>query len=866
MLKKQLLEKAEQENSFYPLSYGQRALFFLYLNSPESSSYNVAFTARILSKIDLDSLRKAFQKLINRHPVLRTTFLFKEGKPVQEVHVYREISIEEIDATGLSEEQLYQQVKEAYSVPFDLENGPVFRVHLFKISEENTILLINMHHILSDGWSLGIILNETGTLYQAESEGKHNSLPKLQTTYFDYVKKHDEMLSSSKGEELWSYWKEELSGSNTKLDLPYDRQRPESPTTDGSMVYISIDHELTSALRAFAKSEGVTIYNLLLTAYLVLLHKYSNQNDILIGTTTAGRNIPDTKDIAGYFVNPVVIRGNFSEETTFKSFLNQTRKTVLGALEHQDFPFSLLVEKLMPVREPGLSPVFQAEFGLYKIQPGNDILNLMSAGSKGKQVVWGNLKAEYYELRQQEGQFDLLLELQETEERISGYLKYSTDVFEQDTISKMSERYKNLLQNILKYPDRKISELNLILNEEKNLILGQWNNTEANYPSLSTIHELFEKQATAVPGNTAVVFGNKILKYSDLKKDSDLFANYLRNEYKVKRNDLICVLMDKSEYMIVTLLAILKAGGAYVPVDPDYPQERINYILGNCKSKIIISNSEHIDKIGKEFNGVVIDSEMIQQKLKDESPVEIRSINEPDDTAYIIYTSGTTGNPKGCRVTHSNVVRLMVNDKMPFEFNEKDVWIMAHSFCFDFSVWEMYGALLYGGKLIVPVKDEVRVITDFLSLIKEHKVTILNQTPLAFYNLISEERSFKDRNLDSHLRYVIFGGDKLEPAKLKDWCTAYSLNKIQLINMYGITETTVHVTFYRLKESDISSLRYRSPIGKPIPETTVYVFDKYFNLLPPGIRGEFYVGGTGVSKGYLFNDELTAQRFIKKSR
>ena len=523
----------------------------------------------------------------------------------------------------------------------------------------------------------------------------------------------------------------------------------------------------------------------------------------------------------------------------------------------------------MPVREPGITPLFQAEFGLFKFQSGDSIQNIIPAGSHGKQAKWGNLNAEYYDLRQQEGQFDLLLELSESDERISGYFKYSTDVFEHSTIKKMAARYKILLEKILLHSDTinsplpMVSELSLITDEEKNFILEEWNDTKADYPSVSVLHDLFDKQSEITPDNTVVVFGDKKLSYSELKSESGNLANVLRNEFKIKRNELVCILMDKSEYMIITLLAVLKSGGAYVPIDPDYPQERINYILDNCKSKIIISNKEHKEKISKDFQGDVIDSDDIRIKLKSVPPAAIENINEPDDTAYVIYTSGTTGDPKGCLISHRNVVRLMKNDSMQFEFNDQDVWVMSHSYCFDFSVWEMYGALLYGGKLIVPLKDEVRVISDYLTLIKEHKVTVLNQTPLAFYNLISEEKNSGEKNLDSHLRYVIFGGDKLEAYKLKDWEEIYSLDKIRLVNMYGITETTVHVTYHEIKSADLHSEISGSIIGRPIPETTVYVFDKYLNLLPPGIMGEFYVGGSGVAKGYLFRDELTKERFIR---
>lgn len=456
-----MLEKAKQQNAFYPLSYGQNALYFLYLTSPESTAYNVAVSIRILSKPDFNALRKAFQLLINKHLALRTTYAIKDGKPVQEVHGYQEVYFEEIDTLNFNEADLKIKVREVHKIPFDLERGPVFRVHLFKVSEENYILLINMHHIASDGLSIGIWLNELKLFYTSEIKGERISLQPSKATYIDYVKMQREMLSSSKGEELWNYWKKQLSGFSGNIRFPYDYPRSAVNKHKGSTVDFEITKELLNELKLFAKEEGVTLYTLLISSFLVLLHKYCNQDEIFIGSTTAGRNFIDTENIVGYFVNPIVINGKFEGNPTFKTFLKKMRETILDALKHQDFPFPLLVERLMPAREPGVTPIFQIEFGFYSIPKDDPLQQIMAAGSEGVQMEWAGLKLEHYELKQQEEQFDLMFEVAESIDKISGYLKYNVDLFKERTITGISNRFKILLKNILSHRNIRISDLNI---------------------------------------------------------------------------------------------------------------------------------------------------------------------------------------------------------------------------------------------------------------------------------------------------------------------------------------------------------------------------------------------------------------------
>ncbi|MEO6696059.1 MAG: condensation domain-containing protein, partial [Ignavibacteria bacterium] len=471
LLKKQLLEKANKDNQVYPLSYGQKALYFLYLNSPESASYNVAFTVKIVSKLNEDALRKAFQKLIDNNESLRTTYYIRDGEPVQEVHGYKEIFFEITDAQDLADEDLKNKVEAVYKVPFNLEKGPVFKVHLFRTNEDNFVMLIKMHHICSDGWSIGIMLNQLKQFYEDEISGIKTFVSESKN-YSEYIKNQKALIDSEGGMKLWSYWKNELNNEIPILDLPVDLTRPAIQKYNGSTEYFFLDKDAVDKLKKLSQAEGTTLFVSLLTAFQILIHKYSGQDEILTGTPTAGRNKAEFEKIVGYFINPVVIRGHYNDDKSFKDVLREIKQKVLGAIAHQDFPFQLIVERLLKKRDPSRSPIFQTFFGLQKVPKGKEIQELVVPGNTGARVNWRSLELESFDIAQQEGQFDLIMEFFEGDNLFTGVIKYNSDLFYHERIKRMCGHFKELLNSILDNPEYKISELQILSGDENKFLLS----------------------------------------------------------------------------------------------------------------------------------------------------------------------------------------------------------------------------------------------------------------------------------------------------------------------------------------------------------------------------------------------------------
>ena len=488
----------------YPLSHGQQALWFLYKLAPDSSSYNVAFTARILSEVDVAALRSAFQKLVDRHPILRTTFGERDGQPVQQVHPQQEVCFEEIDAGNWDEEQLKQEVITSYKRPFEIEQGSVLRVSLFKRSEKDYVLLINLHHIVCDGWSVWMLLDELRVLYPAEQEGNIANLPPLEFSYADYVNWQSEMLTSSEGEKLWDYWREELAGELPILNLPTDRPRPAVQTYNGASHKFTISKELTNQLKELTHDEGATLYMTLLAAFYVLLHRYTDQKDILVGSAVKCRNQTEFAGIFGLLANEIVLRADLAGNPTFKTFLHQVRHTVLGAIIHQDYPFPLLVERLQPNRDPSYSPIFQALFALQKPQQFTAVAELLTSSETPVRVDWGGLELEPFEMVVQEGQLDLVLEMLEGKESLVGAFKFNSDLFEADTIARMTAHFQTLIEGILANPDQHILDLPLLTAAEQQQLLLSSNRVQTDTDRgneeqiLAQLDELSDEEVNAL--------------------------------------------------------------------------------------------------------------------------------------------------------------------------------------------------------------------------------------------------------------------------------------------------------------------------------------------------------------------------------
>lgn len=593
----QLLQKAASEStSLFPLSYGQQALWFLYQLAPRSWAYNTFFTVHIRSNVDISALRRAFQTLISRHPSLRTTYTVRDGKPLQQIHEYLELHLEDIDATTWNWNELNQRVAEEAHRPFDLEQGPLLRVNLFTRSSIDHILMLAIHHIASDFWSLLVLVDELRILYPAQKASTQVSLKPLDRTYADYVRWQAKMLAGSEGEHLWVYWRQQLAGELPVLNLPTDYPRPPVQTYQGASYAFKLTEELTGQLKTLAGLEKSTLYITLLAAFQVLLYRYTSQEDILIGSPTSGRSKREFSEIVGYFVNLVVLRANLSGNPTFKTFLSQVRHTVLSAIAHQDYPFALLVERLQPNRDPSRSPIFQVSFALQKPQRVGDVVELFVPSETGFPLDLGGLSLTPFEMAQQEGQFDLTLEMVEARESLFGVFKYNIDLFDAATIARMAEHFKTLLMGIVANPSQKLSDLPVLSVDERQQLLKLWNQTQADYPLDVCIHQLFEATVTRTPDAIAVVCDDKSLTYRELNSRANQLAHYLQG-LGVKPDVLVGICVERSVSMVVGLLGILKAGGAYVPLDPAYPCKRLAFTLEDANVRVLLTQQHLVQRL-----------------------------------------------------------------------------------------------------------------------------------------------------------------------------------------------------------------------------------------------------------------------------
>jgi amino acid adenylation domain-containing protein len=839
-------------------SYHQERLWFI--DKFESGTlydagpvyHNIPLIVEITGSLDTKLLERSIRGVIDRHEALRTRIITidSDSKPVQSIDPKTDFKLPVVDLVGdcnnSSIESNINLAIEESKRPFLLEREPLIRGKLLQVKEQTFVLVITIHHIIADKHSMEILLGEMFRYYEAGISGKALELPDLSIHYADFSRWQRE-LPAKTVKSLLFYWKSKLKGKLQALQFSTDRPRAVVHTYHSARQSFVFSKTSSRKIETFGRNRGIDKFTLFLAAFKVLLHRYSGLDEVVVGTfasalnkvkTKKSRNQPGTGRVIGPIDNLLVLRNVLSGSSGFRNVLSGVARTIRDALKYQDMPFDRLVLELNPHKDMSRTALFDVLFRYEDEDSPPQTYRAPGLESLEIKVIDTNLGW---------GKYDLNILVKGGKEVFSGVMVYNADYYDPSTISRLIDHYKILLEKVVDKPDQPLLELFYLTGKEKYQLLTEWNRTAAHYPGDKTLLHIFEEQVEAGPDATAVVFQGRQLTYRELDDRANKIALYLKTNYKILPNDLVCITLDRSELMIIGLLGILKSGAAYVPIDPLYPQQRIDFILNDSKCKGVIRGGE----VKEEYTG--------RTGGKGNPGI----INNPEDTAYVIYTSGTTGYPRGCLISHRNVVRLLKNDEQPFDFNTLDVWITAHSFCFDFSVWEMYGALLNGGKLIIPGREEVRDINTFLSIIKQEKVTVLNQTPTAFFKLIEEEEKSKKKILGEHLRYVIFGGDKLEPRCLEKWINMYGLDKIRLINMYGITETTVHVTYYCLKESDIRSSYSSSPIGKPLPETTLYIFNRDLVLEPVGVVGELYVGGSGVGKGYLNNQELTCHRFIE---
>ena len=837
------------------LSHGQQALWFLDKLAPDSSAYTIASLARIVSPLDVPALQRAFQRLVDRHPSLRATFSMDEDGPVQSVLDYAEVSFEKIDASEWSETELRRRLLEESHRRFDLEHGPMLRAQLFARGENDHILLLVIHHIVADLWSLTVLTNELGVLYTAEIAGTPAHLPSNPIEYADYARQQNEMLMGQEGERLWTYWRERLSGELPALELPTDHPRPPVQTYRGASQAFKLSEELTRSLKELSVAHGATLYVTLLAAFQTLLFRYTGQQDILVGTPTSGRNQNGLAGVIGYFVNPVVLRGSPSSTTKFTSFLEQTKQTVLSALAHQDFPFPLLVERLQPERESSRSPLFQVMFRLQKAQLlDQEGFTGFALGESGGRLKVGALELESMALDQNVSQFDLTLSIVDAEDTLSGTLQYNTDLFEPATIAQMVEHLKTLLQGIVIQPQQRLSELPLLTDPERQQILFDWNQTAVSYPKNLCLHDLFEAQVARTPSATALIFDHERVSYAELDRRANQLAHHFRS-LGVGPEVFVALLLKRRTEMVVAMLAVLKAGGAYLPLEPTYPAERLLFMLQDTGARILVTEEslliladQLLSSLNTENNESatrVVCLERDRQAITrlPETPPPRTAL--PQNIAYVMFTSGSTGKPKGVVINHSSSVLLVQWAREYFTPEQLAGVLASTSISFDLSVFELFAPLSMGGMVIL-AENALQLPT----LVAASEVTLVNTVPSAMAELAH------NRWITENVTTVSLCGEVLSRELAEKLYEAQSVK--QVVNLYGPSEDTTYST-YALIEREIQST---PSIGRPLPNTQVYVLDGACQPVPAGVAGELYLGGEGLARGYWRRPALTAERFV----
>ena len=796
-----------------PLSSSQQRLWFI--DRMEGSvSYHIPFTLKLQGVVNRDALAFAFKTIIERHEVLRTVFLEEDGVPYQQIMSSDHWHLQKVSA-------------QVINAPFDLQKDYMLRATLIERSVNDYLLIIVLHHIAADGWSLSILAREWTELYLSFCQQRPHTLLPLPVQYADYALWQLRYLEGTLLVSQLAYWKSKLADTAV-LQLPTDHPRPALQSTRGQARFHTIDKSLTEGLELLSRREGATLFMTLLSVFKVLLYRYSGQDDICVGSPIANRTQQAIEPLIGFFVNTIALRSDLGGDPDFTTLLSRVKTTLLEAYVHQDAPFDKVVEHVVSDRDMSRSPLFQVMFILQNT-PEIPRLDL------------GDVQITEEMVPNDTAKFDLTVDVIREREGLNIRVEYCSDLYEGDTIDRMMDHYLMLLHGVVADPGQKIGALPMITPAEQSIATVHF----VDYPRNKCLHHFFEEQVARFPAKTALVWYEQEITYAGLDKKANQVASAIRCVLPQAKNPIISVLLDRGPDMVVTLLGILKAGGAYLPLDPDYPSARIRYMLEDSRSELLITHSQTIPLV-VDYPGKIITIDDVEAIPF--TPVDV----QPDDLAYIIYTSGSTGQPKGVMIEHRNVVRLLFNDQNLFDFTENDTWTLFHSYCFDFSVWEMYGALLFGGKLVIIPKTVAQSPKEFIKVLTNQGVTVLNQTPGSFYNIIAEEMDH------SALRYVIFGGEALKPGKLAPWKERYP--SCRLINMYGITETTVHVTYKEITSSEIR--QNTSNIGRPIPTVSLLILDRNGKLVPPGVAGELYVGGAGLARGYLNRPELTAERFI----
>jgi amino acid adenylation domain-containing protein len=824
-----------------PLSPAQRGLWFIQQMDPTTSAYNVLFAGRVRSAVDRARLGASLQTLIDRHPSLRTTFHLEGGAPVQRVHAVQTARLVAVDASGWSETELETEVRRTAREPFDLGRS-VFRAVLFSRGPDDHVLLIVVHHLAVDLWGIALMLEDLRRIHGGEALE-----PAPELSAIDYAADLSERLAAAEGERMERYWTEALGGTLPVLALPTDRPRPPVQRYVGEALGFDLGRESSDAVREIARRADTTPYVVLLTAYQLLLARYSGQDDILVGSPFFGRPKRSWQKVVGNFVNTVVLRGRVEGGESFLAHLARTRTSVMEALRYQEYPFPQLVERLQPARDPSRPAICQVAFNWEALPQVSGLGPFMRLGAPAAtRLDFGGMALEPFPVPQQEGQFDLTLELGgEVDDAYFGVLKYSTDLYEEATARRFVAHYRRLLASLLDKPEAPVGDAALLGEEEREEIVERWNRTatEVRYPG--GVHRLVEEQAERTPEAVAVRFGDEALSFAELEARANRLARHLAR-LGVGRGMRVGICLERSPEMVVALLAALKTGAAYVPLDPAYPAERIAQVLEDADLAALVTRSELIDRLPARVPPIVeLDRAIAAIAAEPAGSTGVRV--DPSDTAYVIFTSGSTGRPKGVVVPHGAVVNFLASMAKEPGLRAGERLLAVTTLSFDIAVLELLLPLAVGGEVVLASAAEVGDPAALRRILAEQRIDVMQATPATWRMLV--EAGWEGQ---PGLR-VLCGGEALP----RDLAGALRERVAEVWNMYGPTETTVWSAVTRVEEGVGTP-----PVGRPIANTQLYVLDPRRQPVPVGVPGELYIGGAGVTRGYLGRPDLTAERFV----
>jgi amino acid adenylation domain-containing protein len=837
------------ERHEHPLSFAQQRLWFIDQLEPGSYAHNILTAVRFTGELDRSALGRSIDEIVRRHESLRATFQVVDGQPVQVIaegwpNLLQNISLESF-AESEREAEVLRLANSEVLKPFDLQKGPMLRATLMRLSEREHVLLFTMHHIISDGWSRGVLIREFSTLYDAYLQGKPSPLEELPIQYADYAAWQRERLRGELLEKELGYWTKQFEGFNSVLELPTDRVRPAIQTFHGARHHFALPPQLTARLEELALREGATLFIVLLAAFKVLLMRYARQDDIVVGTPVANRSRVETEDLIGFFANTLALRTDLSGDPSFRELLARVRQVAVGAYAHQELPFERLVEELRPERDLSRTPLFQVMFLL-----DNTPLETLKLG---------HLKVNPIEFAGRISPFDLSLHLEQRADGVKGAFEYNTDLFEASTIARVTECFLQLLGGIVALPDERLSLLPMLNEEAKHQLLVEWNNTSINYPGEDCVHEMFARQAEETPDAVALVFEEKKLSYRELNNYANHLAHRLR-KLGVRPETNVAVCLERSAEMIVALLATLKAGGAYVPLDPANPPERLAFILEDAAVQVLLTQRSLAGVLPEQRCEIVyLDDhwEAIARENHESPAFEVA----PENVAYVIYTSGSSGLPKGVQITHRSLANYTNAAAREYEIKADDRVLQFASISFDTSAEEIYPCLTRGATLVVRNSSMISTVRSFLDKCREQSLTFLS-LPTAYWHEVVSVIAAEELTFPSTVRLVILGGEKATSKHWSLWREHVGWSTL-VENTYGPTEATVIATACKMiGEIADDPVAREIPIGRPLPNTQCYVLDQHLQPLPVTVPGQLFIGGEGLARGYLNRPDLTADKFI----